>query len=106
MPLIRPSLTVNSGSYTSTHHFVVPALRGQRLACSVVPLRPSVNNIIYHTISKRMFAASFYRANQPKTFSNQAKLPRLPVPDLETSLEGYLKSLVPVLEQKVGFTCI
>ena len=37
-----------------------------------------------------------------KTFSNQTKLPRLPVPDLEKSLEGYLKSLIPLLEQKVS----
>jgi len=37
-----------------------------------------------------------------KTLSNQSKLPRLPVPDLDKSLEGYLKSLIPVLEQKVS----
>lgn len=49
-----------------------------------------------------MFAASTYRSDQPKTFENQSKLPRLPVPDLEASLEGYLKSLGPVLEEKVG----
>ncbi|WVQ84423.1 hypothetical protein IAT38_006575 [Cryptococcus sp. DSM 104549] len=47
-----------------------------------------------------MFAASAYRKDQPKTFSNQDKLPRLPVPDLEKSLEGYLKSLPPLLEQR------
>ncbi|GFZ49784.1 hypothetical protein JCM24511_07187 [Saitozyma sp. JCM 24511] len=47
-----------------------------------------------------MFSLSAHRANQPKTFSNQNKLPRLPVPDLEKSLEGYLKSLAPLLEQK------
>lgn len=34
-------------------------------------------------------------------FSNQDKLPRLPVPDLEKSLEAYVGSLVPLLEQKV-----
>lgn len=53
-------------------------------------------------VSRRMFAASAYRSDQPKTFENQSKLPRLPVPDLEASLEGYLKSLGPVLEEKVG----
>ncbi|WRT69787.1 uncharacterized protein IL334_006778 [Kwoniella shivajii] len=46
-----------------------------------------------------MFAISTHRRDQPKTFSNQSKLPRLPVPDLEKSLEGYLKSLGPILEQ-------
>jgi carnitine O-acetyltransferase len=48
-----------------------------------------------------MFATS-QRHDQAKTFANQAKLPRLPVPDLDKSLEGYLKSLIPVLEQKVS----
>nr|XP_019003669.1 carnitine acetyltransferase [Kwoniella mangroviensis CBS 8507]OCF67130.1 carnitine acetyltransferase [Kwoniella mangroviensis CBS 8507] len=48
---------------------------------------------------QRMFALSAHRRDQPKTFSNQSKLPRLPVPDLEKSLEGYLKSLGPILEQ-------
>ncbi|KAK4687387.1 hypothetical protein P7C73_g2745, partial [Tremellales sp. Uapishka_1] len=49
-----------------------------------------------------MFSLTPFRKSQPKTFSNQAKLPRLPVPALETSLDGYLKSLVPVLEQKAS----
>jgi carnitine O-acetyltransferase len=59
-----------------------------------------------------MFSLSAYRTNQPKTFSNQSKLPRLPVPDLNKSLEAYLKSLIPLLEQKVAipnpivFVCI
>lgn len=38
-----------------------------------------------------------------KTFSLQSSLPRLPIPDLEKSLEGYVKSLTPLLEQKYGF---
>ncbi|KAK8849764.1 hypothetical protein IAR55_005100 [Kwoniella newhampshirensis] len=46
-----------------------------------------------------MFSLSAHRRDQPKTFSNQSKLPRLPVPELEKSLEGYVKSLVPLLEQ-------
>lgn len=49
----------------------------------------------------RMFATSRRRANQPKTYDLQPTLPRLPVPDLEKSLEGYLRSLAPVIEQKV-----
>jgi hypothetical protein len=36
------------------------------------------------------------------TYGNQSKVPRLPVPDLEKSMEAYVKSLVPLLEQKVG----
>lgn len=40
-------------------------------------------------------------ASRPTTYSNQDRLPRLPVPSLEKSLEAYVKSLVPLLEQKV-----
>jgi len=36
------------------------------------------------------------------TYRFQSKIPRLPVPDLEKSMEAYVKSLVPLLEQKVG----
>ncbi|WVF68399.1 hypothetical protein IAT40_003164 [Kwoniella sp. CBS 6097] len=53
-----------------------------------------------------MFALSTRRAQQPKTFSNQDKLPKLPVPDLEKSLEGYLKSLGPLLEQTYGASAL
>ena len=49
----------------------------------------------------RMFALSAYRSSQPKTLANQDKLPMLPIPELEQTLQGYLKSLSPVLEQKV-----
>jgi carnitine O-acetyltransferase len=49
-----------------------------------------------------MVATSAPRKNQTKTFAFQDKLPRLPVPELEKSLEGYIKSLGPVLEQKVS----
>ncbi|ORY34657.1 Choline/Carnitine o-acyltransferase-domain-containing protein [Naematelia encephala] len=53
-------------------------------------------------IPRRMFASTSFASNEPrpKTFSQQHRLPRLPVPDLEKSLEAYVKSLVPVLEQK------
>lgn len=40
--------------------------------------------------------------SKPSTYSNQGKLPRLPIPDLDKSLEAYVKSLVPLLEQKVS----
>ncbi|WWC92892.1 uncharacterized protein L201_007854 [Kwoniella dendrophila CBS 6074] len=53
-----------------------------------------------------MFALSAYQREQVKTFSNQSKLPRLPVPDLEKSLEGYLKSLGPILEQSYGASAL
>ena len=66
--------------------------------------RPSSAAAFAHTPSSfQMFSSSSYRQDQPKTFSNQGKLPRLPIPELDKSLEGYLKSLAPVLEQKVGF---
>lgn len=41
-------------------------------------------------------------SSKPSTYSNQTRLPRLPIPELEKSLEAYVKSLVPLLEQKVS----
>lgn len=35
------------------------------------------------------------------TYANQSKIPRLPIPDLEKSMDTYVKSLVPLLEEKV-----
>ena len=72
------------------HHIVPPHLSYRSIRRPATVFR-----------AKRMLATSAYRSDQPKTFSNQPKLPRLPVPDLEKSLDGYLKSLIPVLEQKV-----
>lgn len=108
---IRPSVALSSR--TTTH------LRPSRLLSTQTAFRPpstraptflsapsrtpfsSANDRLSPTAA-RMFSLSAHRANQPKTFSNQNKLPRLPVPDLEKSLEGYLKSLAPLLEQKVS----
>nr|XP_019043447.1 carnitine acetyltransferase [Kwoniella bestiolae CBS 10118]OCF22377.1 carnitine acetyltransferase [Kwoniella bestiolae CBS 10118] len=71
------------------------------------PFRPVYSKpLIKATGQKRMFALSAHRRDQPKTFSNQDRLPRLPVPDLEKSLEGYLKSLGPVLEQTYGASAL
>ncbi|RXK39702.1 carnitine acetyltransferase [Tremella mesenterica] len=50
-----------------------------------------------------MFALSSISHGQPKTFSNQDVLPRLPVPGLDQSLQAYLKSLTPLLEQKLTY---
>ncbi|CAO1613351.1 unnamed protein product [Parajaminaea phylloscopi] len=51
-----------------------------------------------------MFALTPYRGapgtSQPKTFSRQRSLPRLPVPQLDASLDRYLKSIEPILLQK------
>lgn len=51
-----------------------------------------------------MFALTPYRGapgtSQPKTFSRQRTLPRLPIPDLEATLERYLTSIEPLLLQK------
>lgn len=44
-----------------------------------------------------MFALTPHRKDQPKTFSRQKELPRLPVPALDKSLERYIKSLRPLL---------
>lgn len=47
-----------------------------------------------------MKPTSLLRTDMPKTFSNQMSLPRLPVPPLEQSLERYLHSIEPILQQK------
>jgi hypothetical protein len=68
-----------------------------RLSLSSVSHSP-----ISTSIQARMVATSAPRNNQAKTFAYDDKLPRLPVPDLENSLKGYVQSLTPVLEQKVS----
>jgi len=52
-----------------------------------------------------MFALTPFRSKpgqetQPKTFSRQHELPKLPVPPLEQTLPKYLASLEPILRQK------
>lgn len=51
-----------------------------------------------------MFALTPYRGapgtTPPKTFSRQRSLPRLPIPQLDASLERYLKTIEPLLLQK------
>ena len=64
---------------------------------------PSVLRPVAPITSARMFALTPRRLEQAKTYALQPTLPRLPVPDLEKSMEQYLKSLIPVLEQKVSF---
>ncbi|KAL1412564.1 hypothetical protein Q8F55_000311 [Vanrija albida] len=49
-----------------------------------------------------MVSTTAPKKSPARTFEYQDKLPRLPVPDLEKSLEGYIKSIVPLLEQKYG----
>lgn len=39
-------------------------------------------------------------STQQKTFDNQSKLPRLPIPDLESTAQRYKRSLVPLLSQE------
>lgn len=49
-----------------------------------------------------MFALTKFRGNpadQPKTFSRQDTLPRLPVPPLEQTFRQYLNSLDPIFRQ-------
>lgn len=53
-----------------------------------------------------MFALSKFRGNpadQPKTFSKQSTLPRLPIPALEDTFARYIKSLEPILRQAEEF---
>ncbi|ORY88754.1 acyltransferase ChoActase/COT/CPT [Leucosporidium creatinivorum] len=65
-------------------------------------LRPSLASpaLASHQQQQRMFALTPHRKDQPKTFSRQKELPRLPVPTLDKSLERYIKSLRPLLLEK------
>lgn len=65
------------------------------VARRVSPLQPQL------ALTRRMLNTEA-SSSKPSTYSNQTKLPRLPVPDLDKSLEAYVKSLVPILEQKVS----
>lgn len=47
-----------------------------------------------------MFSLTPYRLEQPKTFSHQKSLPKLPVPKLDASLERYVQSLLPLLLER------
>lgn len=103
----RSPLSTNEPLFRVSHQPTMPLrttslrlfLNSQRsrLTCSPSHLSISSNT------QARMVATSAPRKNQAKTFAYQEKLPRLPVPDLEQSLQGYIKSLTPVLEQKVRF---
>lgn len=59
-------------------------------------------NSLFHTSAAPMFALSKFRGNvadQPKTFSRQHELPRLPIPELEDTFARYIASLEPILLQ-------
>lgn len=50
-----------------------------------------------------MFALTPWRGTpgtQPKTFSSQKSLPRLPLPSLEQTFDKYLKSISPLIRQQ------
>ena len=94
MFMTRPLRTATPSVNSILRHHVAPRAKLPRTAAlRVAVASPTTQRAMFATCQKR---------DQAKTFSNQAKLPRLPVPDLDKSLEGYLKSLIPVLEQKVS----
>lgn len=72
---------------------------------STLKLASSTSRLVSPTasprVAARMFSHTGPKSKEP-TFSNQDKLPRLPIPDLGKALEGYLKSLIPVIEHKYG----
>ncbi|ORX37603.1 acyltransferase ChoActase/COT/CPT [Kockovaella imperatae] len=50
---------------------------------------------------RRPYASSASEGAGPSsTFSNQDKLPRLPIPDLDKTLQAYIKSLQPIMADK------
>ncbi|KAI9269130.1 acyltransferase ChoActase/COT/CPT [Phascolomyces articulosus] len=52
--------------------------------------------LLYHIQGVRR-ALNTATEKQPKTFSNQSKLPRLPIPELKGTAERYKRSLLPLL---------
>ncbi|KAI7860304.1 acyltransferase ChoActase/COT/CPT [Circinella umbellata] len=71
------------------------ALLFRTSSCAFSTRYPSVVTInrplLHHT--RRLISTT----EQPKTFSNQSKLPRLPIPELKGTAERYKKSLLPLL---------
>ncbi|KAL1923113.1 uncharacterized protein VTP21DRAFT_9489 [Calcarisporiella thermophila] len=67
-----------------------------------------LNSPIYHARKcpiSRIAPKRNYASDQPvptpaKTFANQAKLPRLPIPSLRETSDRYLRSLIPLLSQE------
>ncbi|KAI8143533.1 acyltransferase ChoActase/COT/CPT [Fennellomyces sp. T-0311] len=53
--------------------------------------------LLYHLVGRRAMSTSTTEQPQQKTFSNQSKLPRLPIPDLQATAARYKKSLLPLL---------
>jgi hypothetical protein len=47
-------------------------------------------------------ARNYCSATTPKTFSNQDKLPSLPVPPLKDTIDKFLRTAVPVAESTLG----
>lgn len=52
-------------------------------------------NLYYSTFAQRAYTTTTSKAHV--TFSNQSKIPRLPIPDLELTAARYKRSLLPLL---------
>lgn len=72
-----------------------------RPSALVSRLRPPTQACVSQTRSRCLTTSTVSRGDTVKTFQHQSSLPRLPVPDLEKALEAYVKSLIPVMEQRV-----
>lgn len=72
---------------------------------SYLPSAPQTRS--FGTNTPKMFALTPFRgapgAVQPKTFSRQQELPRLPIPQLNDTFERYLTTLEPLLRQAEEF---
>ena len=71
----------------------------QRQAFTRTPL--SSHTFRQRPSQMRLLSASASVSEHAKTYSNQDRLPRLPIPELDKTMEAYVKSLAPLLEQKV-----
>lgn len=93
----------------NSHRFALKILKPTTVVLPrLTPPRPSqlLNRPAHRKFSAAtpaMFALTPFRGapgTQPKTFSKQSTLPRLPIPELAATFERYLKSISPILRQK------
>ncbi|RUS28876.1 acyltransferase ChoActase/COT/CPT [Jimgerdemannia flammicorona] len=59
--------------------------------------RVSLRSVACPLLHRRHLASAASPSGQPKTFSNQSQIPRLPIPSLTATAERYKRTLLPAL---------